>query len=450
MGRIFISAGHFTGDSGAPTIKGTSEAQEMIKTRDLVVRELESRGLIADQDFFAVPDSLDLSPTIRWINSRALAGDVALEIHGNSGGGRGAEIFHAHLNSVRQQDAQVLLTAYLRKVRSLGIVDRGVKPDIPPHTNHNGLGFCRQIRIPSLLLEVCFMDNMADMNALTTNRAIFAEGIADGLIAFEAAVRARSSGTLRPSAPVIDIELNGRQYDDKGIIVNNNSYIPIDLVDSLGVDLTQQPQVVRVNQGGIVYVKAIDLQPFGISVNWNASARTVILQSTRRDDLTDRIMSQGKATEFQLTSFLKDANAGDFVTEFPRIAELYIEEASFEGVNHDIAFCQMCLETGYLRFGGDVQPSQNNFCGLGAVGGGAQGAAFPDARTGVRAHIQHLKAYASTEPVNKLPIVDPRFSLVTRGIAPTINALSGRWATDLHYGSSIKSLLLQLHQSAGL
>lgn len=442
MGRLFISAGHFTGDPGAPTILGTSEAQEMIRTRDSVVSELKARGLVQNQDFFSVPDSLDLSPTIAWINSRAVSGDVALEIHGNSGGGKGAEIFYPNLNNVRQQNAKTSLNAYLNRVGSLGIVNRGVKPDVPPHTRHNGLGFCRQVRIPSLLLEICFMDSSLDMSLLSGNRATFAQGIADALVAFEQSVPGVTPRT------VIDIELNGRLYDDKGILVNNNSYIPVDLVDSLRIDLSQQPSIVRVNQGGVVYVKAIDLQQFGTSVSWNSGTKTVILRSNIQ--LSDRIISQGQTSANQLTTFLKNSNSGDFVSAFPGIAELYVEEAGFEGVNHDIAFCQMCLETGYLKFGGDVETNQNNFCGLGAVGGGVQGASFTDIRTGVKAHIQHLKAYASTEPVSKLPIVDPRFSLVTRGISPTIDALSGRWATDPRYGDSIKSILMHLYDSTGL
>jgi N-acetylmuramoyl-L-alanine amidase len=67
MGRIFISAGHFTGESGAISVIGTKEADEMIKTRDALIQELESRGLKKDQDFFSVPDTINLKRTIAWI-----------------------------------------------------------------------------------------------------------------------------------------------------------------------------------------------------------------------------------------------------------------------------------------------------------------------------------------------------------------------------------------------
>jgi hypothetical protein len=58
-------------------------------------------------------------------------------------------------------------------------------------------------------------------------------------------------------------------------------------------------------------------------------------------------------------------------------------------------------------------------------------------REGVRAQVQHLKAYASTEPL-KQECVDPRFKLVTRGVAPSWEDLNGRWAVPGNgYGESI-------------
>ena len=102
------------------------------------------------------------------------------------------------------------------------------------------------------------------------------------------------------------------------------------------------------------------------------------------------------------------------IEDFALICE---QEASVEGVDPAVLFCQSMYETGWLQFGGDVKAEQCNFGGLGATGGGAGGATFPDVRTGLRAQTQHLKAYASfASCVN--PIVDPRFDLVTRGCAP--------------------------------
>ncbi|MCL2067568.1 MAG: glucosaminidase domain-containing protein [Treponema sp.] len=156
------------------------------------------------------------------------------------------------------------------------------------------------------------------------------------------------------------------------------------------------------------------------------------------------IMGEGSVTGEKLAYFL-GLNNPQADSDFTLIlAGLYIEEAAAEGVNHDTAFAQMCLETGYLRYGGLVSPEQNNFCGLGAIGPGQPGEVFPDPRTGVRAHIQHLKAYASEEPLNT-ELVDPRFKWVRRGSSPTIQGLSGTWAADRTYDNKIASILNRLY-----
>jgi hypothetical protein len=63
-------------------------------------------------------------------------------------------------------------------------------------------------------------------------------------------------------------------------------------------------------------------------------------------------------------------------------------------VRWDYAFYQMVVETGALRFTGDVRPDQFNFAGLGATGRGERGESFKDVATGVRAHIEHVLLYA--------------------------------------------------------
>lgn len=132
--------------------------------------------------------------------------------------------------------------------------------------------------------------------------------------------------------------------------------------------------------------------------------------------------------------------------------KIVYSEAKAEGVKAEVVFAQVCKETGFLRFGGDVEPEQCNFAGIGATGGGAKGASFPDVTTGIRAQVQHLKAYASDEPLNR-ECVDPRFSYVTRCAAIYVewlgvheNPTGAGWATGVNYGYSlrddyIKSLL---------
>jgi hypothetical protein len=156
------------------------------------------------------------------------------------------------------------------------------------------------------------------------------------------------------------------------------------------------------------------------------------------------IMGKGNISSDKLSSFLVQNNKQVNSAYARMLSQLYIEETAYEGINHDIAFAQMCLETGFLKFGGLVKPEWNNFCGLGAIGPEQPGLIFADARTGVRAHIQHLKAYATTEPL-KMGLVDPRYKYVRLGSSPAIDGLAGTWAADKMYAVKIKAILEKLY-----
>jgi N-acetylmuramoyl-L-alanine amidase/uncharacterized protein YjdB len=121
------------------------------------------------------------------------------------------------------------------------------------------------------------------------------------------------------------------------------------------------------------------------------------------------------------------------IDEFIDIA---YEQAAKEGVRADVVLTQIAVETGWLKFGGDVKVEQCNFGGIGATGNGNPGNEFKDVAEGIMANVQHLKAYASKEAL-KTECVDPRFTYVTRGIAPYMEQLAGKWAASAVYGISL-------------
>lgn len=434
MGRIILSAGHYQQDPGAKAL-GTTEAREMKLTRDLIERELEARG----QEFISVPDWLDLRETLRWIREHSCPTDVSVEIHGNAfdGTARGAEAYYIAQNPQRQEDAELLLNGLIDAVREIdpNFPDRGAKPD--NGSQFTRLAFCRDVALPSVLMELCFIDNPQDLNLLQNHREQFAKGLAEGLIRWSA--RQTKPEDYTP----ITIQINNRDYEEKGIYVYCNAYIPVDLAELLGVSRTEICQYCQVEYGGVVYIKAVELEEHNFSVDWHSASKTVAIQQKLPDGL-EEIMHLGEATVEQFRHFLQQNNA-EALQQFPNLPELYAEKADAENVNRDVAFCQMCLETGYLKFGGLVQSGQNNFCGLGAVGGGDSGASFSDPETGVKAHVQHLKAYGCARPVNEPPVVDPRFDLVPRDVADTVYDLSGRWAADPEYGEKIMAIARRLH-----
>lgn len=142
-------------------------------------------------------------------------------------------------------------------------------------------------------------------------------------------------------------------------------------------------------------------------------------------------------------------------TDVRTLARIFIDEGAAQGVRGDIAFAQSMLETGYLRYGGQVLPSDHNFSGLGACDSCRRGLAFPDPVTGVRAQIQHLWAYASPTAradATARPNVDIRFDLVSpKGKAPLWEQMgNGNWATDPDYARKVLTIYRSMLTWAGL
>lgn len=128
------------------------------------------------------------------------------------------------------------------------------------------------------------------------------------------------------------------------------------------------------------------------------------------------------------------------------LVDLYWNLSPIYSIRPDVALAQACKETGYFRFTGAVKPEMNNFCGLKTSkptgDKTSDHASFPDPQTGVEAHIQHLFAYASTNPIPPgRKMVDPRFDIVAkvigRGTVKSVEELGGKWAGSPDYGKSI-------------
>lgn len=196
-------------------------------------------------------------------------------------------------------------------------------------------------------------------------------------------------------------------------IMDNNSVENVDVAWSTDVPDTNN-QIVQTFSGNVKgYVNEIKL--------------TLIIKHP--------IMGKSVVTAEQMEKFLLNINPTPQINGVSalELAQLFLDEGDAEGVRGDIAFCQSIYETGWFKFGGQVLPEQNNYAGIGATNGSStgKGAWFDSALDGVRAQIQHLKAYASQESM-KNPVIDPRYDILKKnnllGIAPDWEDLSGRWA----------------------
>lgn len=160
-----------------------------------------------------------------------------------------------------------------------------------------------------------------------------------------------------------------------------------------------------------------------------------------------RIMGDAVATAEQMEAYIRAKNP-DVAQSVLGMVPLYLSEGKADGVRGDIAFAQSCLETGNFTFSGSaVTLSQNNFCGMGVTANGVKGNSFDTPQLGIRAQVQHLKAYASVEEL-KNTCIDPRFKYVTRGCAEYVEWLGQKenpagkgWAAGAGYGEKILSIL---------
>lgn len=155
------------------------------------------------------------------------------------------------------------------------------------------------------------------------------------------------------------------------------------------------------------------------------------------------ILGEPQVSVDRMWEFVRAVNA-----DFPReIAQAYYDIGQKYGVRGDIALCQSIVETGWFLFGGGtaVTPDQHNYCGLGVTSRGMKGISFESMEEGVTAQIQHLYAYAcrSHIPAGE-SLVDPRFYLVSRGIAPSWEELNLKWAMNDRYGQSILALFRKM------
>ena len=181
----------------------------------------------------------------------------------------------------------------------------------------------------------------------------------------------------------------------------------------------------------------------------NAAGQRLIMSAptASRAEIIDAMEEAWDEVGYSYPSALS-AGGAQTIRDF---ASVVYDEAVAEGVSPELVFVQAMKETGWLRFGGDVSVNQYNFSGIGAVGGGAKGATFPDVRTGIRAQVQHLRAYADNSVTTASlanTVVDPRFTYVRKGAAPVVEYLGIQenpnhtgWAAAKNYGYDLVSMM---------
>ena len=168
-----------------------------------------------------------------------------------------------------------------------------------------------------------------------------------------------------------------------------------------------------------------------------------------------QIIGRGSVTKAGITAYVisqnRSVNSATLAT-LSRLIDKYFEEARIEGINFDIAIAQMLYATNYLR----IRMATHNYAGFSINGSRLNGrpwnGSFSDMRTGIRAHIQHLKGYASRAPLNRT-LIDPRYHILAEmgylGQKNTFDQVFRAWSQNPNYGNEINRILNDLYRFSG-
>lgn len=166
-----------------------------------------------------------------------------------------------------------------------------------------------------------------------------------------------------------------------------------------------------------------------------------------------KIISEAQVTASQLKKWAKSKGATD---TFVGLADLYFKYSSDHGgVNPAIAYVQAAKETGYGKFGGVLDESYHNPCGLKTASGGGDTdknahKKFDNWDQGVQAHLDHLALYSGASGYPRTNTYDERHFRTIKGTATTVNSLGTKWAPSATYGEEVNSLYKNLLDYAGV
>lgn len=366
--------------------------------------------------------------------ANSLKADYFCSIHHNAGGGTGFESYRYNdsKSSIERTFQEIVHGEIINVVTGkYNLRDRGIKT-----ANFHVL---RETTKPAVLLEILFLDTAADRALIQQEsfKADVSKAIGEGLAKALALPRKVTTNLYKVIAGSFKDRKNAEArvlyLKEKGV----TTIISTTTLNGAPYFRVQAGAFKeRVNAEKLVEtIKKLGVEAF-ILVEETKPATPTPPPAPAPTGLSIQGNAAMKAEE--LDAFLKTINQNA-----PLLGKYYIELGAAYNIRGDVAYAQAIHETNYFRFTGDVKADQNNYAGIGATGGKVRGAVFATPEEGVLAHIQHLFAYASKDPLTATyPKVDPRFDLVTRGIAPGWLDLNGRWAVP---GNQYGQLILKIY-----
>lgn len=374
----------------------------------------------------------------RTTEANSWGADFYLSIHCNAANGaaRGYEDYiHSSLSSSSQTAIyQNIIHAEVTKLNNL--TDRGKKKA--------DFHVLRESAMPALLSENGFIDNPADAALMKDPlwRQKVAQGHVNGIVK---AFNLKAKTAVPPNPPKPADPSNLYRVIAGSFTDRKNAEERAAALKSKGIESV----IAAAQISGKVWYR---VQAGAFSSRENAEKQLAAVKKAGisdayiQSDAPPAVPSEPAGYSILGVTHLSPEHMNQYAKQInpnaPNLGSFYSSLGEYYGIRGDVAFAQAMHETNFLRFTGDVKPGQNNFAGIGATGNGAAGASFSTQEEGVLAHLQHLYAYASTQPLpTKYPLVDPRFSLVKRGSAKMWRELNGKWAVPgTNYAESIMNI----------
>lgn len=162
-------------------------------------------------------------------------------------------------------------------------------------------------------------------------------------------------------------------------------------------------------------------------------------------DGTPLLLGQSRLSPEQLTGWWnRTGHTSRTTVDGPTLMRLYADAGAAHGIRADLAVAQAVLETGYFEHLPVGPGGINNYAGIAVYNGPNSGAGFATAADGVNAHVALLHEYADAN-YHGAPVHSGR-----PGCCQTVGSLTGIWATDPAYATSILAIYASMLASAGL
>ena len=451
---IALDPGHGGMDPGAQG-NGKSEADLTWKIAVACKAKLERYGfkVVMSRDQYGSYSGNDFLYRVQRCVSQGAQAFVSFHINSGGSGAHGAEVYAPTANGSGYTQASVeLAQKVMNNLHALGLSYRGVF-QMELGDEFAVIRCAREQGIPGILIEHGFISNSGDVWNYFSDAGCKRLGEADA----DAIIAQFPRSSWMDYSAVFDADYYLKNNPDVAKWANNDKDKALQHFVSCGMAegrrgneaFDVQSYKNRYIDLQIAYGNRLDLYylhylTFGFhegrsGAPFSNDELIMGVSFVKYDQMASYYLSKVGMGVYP-SDIYKDKGAGT-INEF---CKTLIAEASFEGVRPEVLFAQVMIETGWLRFGGSVSAGQCNFGGLGSTGSGVAGASFDSVGIGLRAQTQHLKAYASTDPLLG-DCVDPRFSMVKRGSAQYLTQLNGKWAVPgKGYGEHITLIAREL------